>query len=232
MSPTLTLHNDAADALVRLLPSTVPLQAVPVDDRGLVTQRAASAITADFVGTASARLAIVLAPEGDLAAIAGTTTPLVSSADVVRPALEAAAAVLGEGVLGEPASGDASDLIADPQTVLFELAAAGRPAGWFALRLREQPSPSPVRAVPSLDRLARIHNVEMALTVEIGRTRMSVRDVLGLEPGAVVELDRSAGAPADVLLNGRLIARGEIVVIDQDYAVRVTEILDTAETLS
>ncbi len=71
----------------------------------------------------------------------------------------------------------------------------------------------------------------MTLTVEIGRTRMSVRDVLGMEPGAVVELDRSAGAPADVLLNGRLIAHGEVVVVDQDYAVRITKILDVAEAV-
>jgi flagellar motor switch protein FliN/FliY len=60
---------------------------------------------------------------------------------------------------------------------------------------------------------------------------MSVRDVLAVEPGAVIELDRSAGSPADILLNGRMIARGEIVVVDQDYAVRVTQILDTADEL-
>jgi flagellar motor switch protein FliN/FliY len=59
--------------------------------------------------------------------------------------------------------------------------------------------------------------------------RMSVREVLSLEPGAVIELDRSVGAPADVLLNGRLIARGEVVVVDQDYAVRITRILDPEE---
>ncbi|MEE2816092.1 MAG: FliM/FliN family flagellar motor switch protein, partial [Actinomycetota bacterium] len=50
-----------------------------------------------------------------------------------------------------------------------------------------------------------------------------------LEPGRIVELDRSAGAPADVLLNGRVIAHGEIVVVDQDYAVRITRILENAE---
>jgi flagellar motor switch protein FliN/FliY len=61
---------------------------------------------------------------------------------------------------------------------------------------------------------------------------MSVRDVLSLTPGAVVELDRSAGAPADILLNGRLIAHGDIVVVDQDYAVRITQILDVADGLS
>jgi flagellar motor switch protein FliN/FliY len=81
-------------------------------------------------------------------------------------------------------------------------------------------------------RLGRINDVEMALTVEIGRARMSVRDVLGLEPGAVIELDRSAGAPADILLNGRLIAHGEVVVVDQDYAVRVTRILDVQDGLN
>ena len=87
----------------------------------------------------------------------------------------------------------------------------------------------PASSGVSTGNLGRINNVEMALTVEIGRTRMSVRDVLGLEPGAVVELDRSAGAPADVLLNGRLIAHGEVVVVDQDYAVRITRILDVAD---
>ena len=80
-------------------------------------------------------------------------------------------------------------------------------------------------------KLSRISNVEMALTVEIGRTRMAVRDVLAMEPGAVIELDRTAGSPADVLLNGRLIAHGEIVVVDQDYAVRITKILDASDEL-
>ena len=69
----------------------------------------------------------------------------------------------------------------------------------------------------------------MTLAVEIGRTRMSVRELLAIEPGAVVELDRAVGTPADVLLNGRLIAHGEIVVVDQEFAVRITRILDTVE---
>jgi flagellar motor switch protein FliN/FliY len=50
-----------------------------------------------------------------------------------------------------------------------------------------------------------------------------------MEPGKVIELDRSAGAPVDVLLNGRKIALGEVVVVDQDYGVRITRILDVAE---
>lgn len=70
-----------------------------------------------------------------------------------------------------------------------------------------------------------LHNVEMSVTVELGRTRMTVRNVLGLTPGSVVELDRAAGSPVDLLVNGTLIARGEVVVIDEEYGVRISEIV-------
>ena len=69
-----------------------------------------------------------------------------------------------------------------------------------------------------------LHGVDMEVTVEIGRTRMTVRELLDLSPGAVLELDRAAGSPADLLVNGRLIARGEVVVIDEDFGLRITEI--------
>ena len=85
--------------------------------------------------------------------------------------------------------------------------------------LVEEPSSAPAR---SLDLL---HDVEMAVTVELGRTRMAVRDLLSLAPGAVVELDRAAGSPVDVLVNGKLIARGEVVVIDDDFGIRISEII-------
>jgi flagellar motor switch protein FliN/FliY len=75
-----------------------------------------------------------------------------------------------------------------------------------------------------------LHGVDMEVTVELGRTRMTVRDLLALAPGAVLELDRAAGSPADLLVNGRLIARGEVVVVDEDFGLRVTEILDDAAT--
>ena len=65
----------------------------------------------------------------------------------------------------------------------------------------------------------------MEVTVELGRTRMTVRDLLDLTPGAVLELDRAAGSPADLLVNGRLIARGEVVVVDEDFGLRITQIL-------
>jgi flagellar motor switch protein FliN/FliY len=101
--------------------------------------------------------------------------------------------------------------------------------GWYLIRLRSELAP--VASARSIEgRLSRLNEVEMTLTVEIGRTRMPIRNVLGLEVGTVVELDRAVGAPADVLLNGRLIAHGEVVVVDQEFAVRITRILDGADT--
>jgi flagellar motor switch protein FliN/FliY len=72
-----------------------------------------------------------------------------------------------------------------------------------------------------------LHDVEMGVTAELGRTRMTVRDLLSLSPGAVVELDRAAGSPVDVLVNGTLIARGEVVVIDEEFGIRISEIIGT-----
>ena len=121
---------------------------------------------------------------------------------------------------------DASPIFSDPHAQVFDLQDAdGRTIGRFAIRITRTPDGD---ATPTL-RLRRIAGVQMDLTVEIGRTRMAVRDVLGLEPGSIVELDRSAGAPADIKLNGRVIAHGEVVVVDRDYAVRITRILENAE---
>ena len=75
-----------------------------------------------------------------------------------------------------------------------------------------------------------LHEVEMGVTVELGRTRMLVRDILDLSPGSVIELDRAAGAPIDVLVNGTLIARGEVVVIDEEFGIRITEVIGYEES--
>jgi flagellar motor switch protein FliN len=84
------------------------------------------------------------------------------------------------------------------------------------------------RALPvvtNTDRLDLLSNVEMDVTAELGRTRMTVRDLLSLTPGIVVELDRMAGSPIDLFVNGTLIARGEVVVIDEEFGVRISEIV-------
>lgn len=232
------LYISAAEALASVLPTTrtvVVRLHTGVRDRALLGG-SGDTVTATFVGELSADVAVHL--DGSLlAGTEGMDASLVSVADVLRPALEAATGVLGTGVLSPATPATAEALLDDQETVVFALEAGGTPAGWFGLRIRDHARrDAAIGGAPETgndvgSRLGRINNVEMALTVEIGRTRMAVRDVLNLEPGAVVELDRSAGAPADVLLNGRLIARGEVVVMDQDYGIRITQILDVAEGL-
>jgi flagellar motor switch protein FliN len=73
--------------------------------------------------------------------------------------------------------------------------------------------------------LRRLSEVPVDLTVEIGRTRMTVGETLELHQGSIVTLNRMAGEPVDLLVNGTPIARGEVVVIDEQFGLRVTEVL-------
>jgi flagellar motor switch protein FliN len=71
-------------------------------------------------------------------------------------------------------------------------------------------------------------DVEMGVTAELGRCRMSMRELLSITPGAVIDLDRAAGEHVDVLVNGKLIARGEVVVVDEEFGIRISEIVHQA----
>ena len=77
--------------------------------------------------------------------------------------------------------------------------------------------------------LSLLQDVDMEVTVELGRTKMPIRELLALQPGMVVEIDRAASAPIDVLVNGRRIARGEVVVIDEEFGIRITEIVTSGD---
>jgi flagellar motor switch protein FliN/FliY len=85
---------------------------------------------------------------------------------------------------------------------------------------------TPQQGVSPLDLL---RDVELHVRIELGRARMSLEDVLKLDEGSVVELDKLAGEPVDLLVNDRLVARGEVVVVNENFAVRVIEIV-AAET--
>ena len=78
------------------------------------------------------------------------------------------------------------------------------------------------------DELQRLHDVPVELAVEIGRTRMTIGETLALGPGSIVSLNRLAGEPVDLLVNGRPIARGEVVVVDEDFGLRISEIVSDA----
>ncbi|WP_417564421.1 flagellar motor switch protein FliN [Microbacterium sp.] len=216
---TTAAHEAAvAAAFAAHLPTAGPTTvraAEPSGDTG-------EAVVAAFIGDTSAQLAAQILDSTALV----DGAPDTALPDRLHTALVAAVGALGPGTLGDPALEDASPIFTHPLAQVFELVDdSDRVIGRLAVRITRT---SGAAAAPSR-RLNRIAGVEMDLTVEIGRTRMAVREVLDLEPGRIVELDRSAGAPADVKLNGRLIAHGEVVVVDQDYAVRITRILENVE---
>ena len=97
-----------------------------------------------------------------------------------------------------------------------ESAAAPNAAGGAAT------APSKVTA----ENLRVLENVEVQMTVEVGNTEIKIRDLLRLNEGAVIELDRLAGDPLDILVNGTMIAKGEIVMVGERFGVRFTEIVD------
>jgi flagellar motor switch protein FliN/FliY len=83
---------------------------------------------------------------------------------------------------------------------------------------------------PGMADLRRLSDVPIDLTVEIGRTRMTVGETLELRQGSILTLNRMAGEPVDLLVNGTPIARGEVVVIDEQFGVRITDVLGNSGT--
>jgi flagellar motor switch protein FliN/FliY len=93
------------------------------------------------------------------------------------------------------------------------------------------PNP-PAGAERSTRRLDLLLDVPLDLTVELGRARMSIQDLLSLGPGSVIELDKVAGEPLDILVNDRLIARGEAVVVNDKFGIRITDIVSPTERIA
>jgi flagellar motor switch protein FliN/FliY len=75
-------------------------------------------------------------------------------------------------------------------------------------------------------------DVPLEVTVQLGRTRMTIHELLSLGPGSVVELDKVAGEPLDIIINDRLVARGEAVVVNDKFGVRITDIVSRAERIA
>ncbi len=100
-----------------------------------------------------------------------------------------------------------------------------QPVQFAPLNPAEQPS-----GVPG--NIGLLMDVSMQLTVELGRTKMLIKDILAMGEGTIVELDKLAGEPVDLLVNGKLIAKGEVVVIDENFGVRVTDIISPMERIS
>lgn len=74
-----------------------------------------------------------------------------------------------------------------------------------------------------------ILDVPVTLSMEVGRARISIRELLGLNPGSVVKLQRSVGEPMDILVNGCLVARGEVVVVGEQFGIRIADVVSPEE---
>jgi flagellar motor switch protein FliN/FliY len=103
-------------------------------------------------------------------------------------------------------------------------AEAARAAEFEQMQDESQPAAGDVNLDVILD-------VPVTLSMEVGRTRIPIRNLLQLNQGSVVELDRAAGEPLDVFVNGTLIAHGEVVVVNERFGIRLTDVVSPAERL-
>lgn len=88
---------------------------------------------------------------------------------------------------------------------------------------------------PGLERSARkldmLHDISLSISIELGRRMMMIREILELERGSIVEFDKLASEPVDILINGTKMAEGEVVVIDKHFGIRITTMLDPADRI-
>lgn len=226
-----------AEAVARLLPSDEQLvPGAPSTPADIDVSGWAAAAVATLSSGAGASVGVLV--RADLAdALAAAPSGALDLAAAVQPALDAAAAALGVTAgAGRTVHGPQLAVMVAAATIAVPLHAGTATAAIVVLTVSPGGVPAagpataptgPATAVTSsgVRGVELLHGVAMEVTVELGRTRLSVRELLALCPGDVLELDRAAGSPADLLVNGRLIARGEVVVVDEDFALRVTEIV-------
>ena len=92
-------------------------------------------------------------------------------------------------------------------------------------------SSDPMASAPFSDELNLILDIPVKMTVELGRTKMTVKELLRLSQGSVVSLEGLAGEPLDILINGYLIAQGEVVVVSDKFGIRITDIITPSERM-
>lgn len=97
--------------------------------------------------------------------------------------------------------------------------------------VQDRPTDLPKDGPASLGDINMVMEIPVQISVELGRTRVPIKYILQLAQGSVVELDAMAGAPMDVLVNGYLIAQGEVVVVNEKFGIRLTDVVTPAERL-
>ena len=230
----------------------VPRDALlPAEARAAIGEISGSA-TGKLVLLVSAELAASIERDPLGGGLAADVAPVMEQAAAALSQSSGLTLTLG-AVAEAPAAGSlgdegATDCVGVPilageahaATLALVLDRAAEPAGGGQAAAPE-PEPEPEPEIAShefqpLDALAAatagggrslefLGEVELGVTAELGRARLTVRNVLNLAPGSIVELDRTAGSPVDVLVNGTLIARGEVVVVDEEFGIRSSEIV-------
>jgi len=253
---SIELARQAALAALAKLPISDPLElGEPTNDLAKLRFDGV-AVTARFTGSRSGD--VLIAVERALTdALKNSPLGALDVSAALGPALTAAAGATGTVMMGpgqplEPATALAA-MLGKPDAWVVPLLHQGVPRALVGIVVTAEPAAATAQAphYPSPDELRAgavagaprtalrngldlLRDVSMDVTAQIGSTRMTISELLALNEGAVVELDRAAGAPADLLVNGHLIARGEVVVIDENFALRITEIVadETAPPLS
>jgi len=142
--------------------------------------------------------------------------PQATMSDEDRMAAEWAAALTEGKPQGRP----------ETASEIAETGSAAAPAAFASL------TPEPGGGAPAaVNDINRILDIPVQLTVELGRTRIPIKHILQLAQGSVVELDALAGEPMDVLVNGYLIAQGEVVVVNDKFGIRLTDIVTPSERM-
>lgn len=215
------------------IPSASPMTlGEPSADRAsAVLPDPAGAAVTGYLGAGAEGKALLVVGQDLVDALAGTPFGAVEPSQALKPALETLAGALGGRLDGDPTGigvEDCLEVLSGGLTVLVPLMLDDVVAAMVGVSLSDPPPTAPRTTAAMAGTtwgIDMLRDVEMEVTCELGRTRMTVRQLLALAPGDVVELDRLAGAPADLLVNGTLLARGEVVVVDESFGLRITEIV-------
>ena len=187
--------------------------------------------------------------EKDVSADSANQDALSVPDDAGDPLLEGAEAVVGEAATPDGGADDAFKVVNENDTPEDEAEAAmlklleglpeedSRPSAddinfssTSASKAEFQQLQQPVTA-PGARNIELLMDVDLPIAIELGRTKMSIADILALGPGSVVELNKLAGEPVDLLVNHKVVARGEVVVVDENFGLRITQLMTPEERL-
>ena len=228
-----TLRIDAPDPALsdssgaRLPPGEAVVQVnynveIEGEDPGVLTELYSLSLVKEVAALLSDDSSMVAAPAG--ATDAAAAAPVAASGgDVLGDIAGAAIGDLGLG--GGGGGGGGQEAFGQP----FDQAGGGlgaQPANVQPVQFANLQAPSQQHEQGNIGLLM---DVDMEMTVELGRTKWSIRDILGIGEGTIIELDKLAGEPVDILVNHKPLAKGEVVVIDENFGVRVTEIISPME---